>query len=227
MTGRGILGIIPARGGSKGIPRKNMRPLQGQPLIAWTIESALRSAALDALIVSTDDEEIAAVARASGAQVPFMRPARLAQDDTPGVDPVLHAIEQLPQYHAVGMLQPTSPLRSTEDIDACVALARRTGAPAVVSVSEAHTHPYWMYTLTTDERMRPLLDAPFVARRQDLPPVYALNGAVYYAEADWLRRTRSFLSGETAAYVMPPERAVDLDTAIDWRIAEFLLSERT
>ena len=112
------LALIPARGGSKGIPRKNIRLIAGKPLIAWTIEAALRSSLLDAVMVTTDDPEIAEVASRAGAQVPFLRPAALAQDDTPGIAPVLHALDMLPGYDAVLLLQPTSPLRNTADIDA-------------------------------------------------------------------------------------------------------------
>ncbi len=111
----GVLGLIPARGGSKGIPRKNIQPIAGKPLIAWTIEAA-RTAGLANVVVSTEDAEIAEVAREWGAEVPFMRPSELAADDTPGIEPVLHAIELLPDYEGVLLLQPTSPLRSSEDI---------------------------------------------------------------------------------------------------------------
>jgi CMP-N-acetylneuraminic acid synthetase len=217
--------LIPARGGSKGIPRKNVKPIAGKPLIVWTIEAALRSSLLQAVVVSTDDAEIAAVARHAGAQVPFMRPSVLAQDQTPGLDPVLHALRELPQYDAVLLLQPTSPLRDTQDIDACLLLAMHNQAPSVVSVSEPDTHPYWTYQLTEGLGLERLIDAPAVASRQDLPTVMALNGALYFAEAAWLRRNASFIGKGTLAYVMPRERSVDLDTALDWKLAELLLKE--
>lgn len=220
-----VLGLIPARGGSKGIPRKNVKRIAGKPLIAWSIEAALRSRSLDAVVVSTEDAEIAAVAREWGAQVPFLRPAEFAQDDSPGIDPVLHALEQLPEFDAVLLLQPTSPLRTTEDIDACIELAQVQASPSAVSVSEPTKHPYWMYRLDGGQRMQPLIDVPPVSRRQDLPAVYAMNGALYYARADWLRQQRNFVTAQTVAYVMPPERAVDLDTALDWKLAELLLQE--
>lgn len=221
-----ILALIPARGGSKGIPRKNIKPIAGKPLIAWAIEAALCSRVLDAVVVSTEDEEIADVARQWGAQVPFRRPAELAQDDTPGIDPVLHALEQLPDFDAVLLLQPTSPLRTTEDIDACIGLAQGRQAASVVSVSEPGKHPYWMYRLGTDQRLQTLINVPPISRRQDLPPVYAVNGALYYTRADWLRRHHAFVTAETVAYVMPPERSVDTDTLLDWKLAEMLLKER-
>lgn len=220
-----ILAIIPARGGSKGIPRKNIKPIAGKPLIAWTIEAALRSRVLDKVVVSTDDDEIADVARNWGAQVPFMRPAELAQDDTPGIEPVLHALEQLPGYDAVMLLQPTSPLRSTEDIDSSIALAQRLGAPSIVSVTEANMHPNWMYRLDDGQRLHPLVDEPPILRRQDLPTVYALNGAIYYSRIDRLKENRSFSVNGTSAYIMPAIRSIDIDELIDWKFAELLLED--
>lgn len=220
------LGLIPARGGSKGIPRKNIRLMAGKPLIAWTIEAALCSTRLDAVVVSTDDEEIAEVSRAVGAQVPFIRPAELAADDTPGIDPVLHAMGMLPQYDAVLLLQPTSPLRTTEDIDGLLSLAAATGAKSVVSVCEPEDHPFWMYRLGTDRRLERLIETPDIARRQDLPPVFALNGAMYFAHVDCLHRRRGFVGAETLGYPMPVERSVDIDGPLDWRIAELLLGDR-
>ena len=219
------LALIPARGGSKGIPRKNIKLFAGKPLIAWTIEAALSSQFIDAVVVSTEDEEIAGIARQWNAQVPFLRPATLAQDDTPGIAPVLHALEQLPHFEAVLLLQPTSPLRTTDDIDACIRLAQRLDAPSVVSICEPNIHPYWMYRLGRDQRLRRLMDVESISSRQALPPIYVLNGAMYYARTDWLRQSKALVTDETAAYVMPPERSIDLDTPIDWKLAELLLKE--
>lgn len=220
-----ILGLIPARGGSKGIPRKNIRPIAGRPLIAWTIEAARMSERLDRLVVSTDDEEIAAVAREHGAETPFLRPAELARDDTPGVDPVLHALQALPGYDGVLLLQPTSPLRSATDIADCLDLAARLEAACVVSVCAPEKHPHWMYRLDDRQRLRPLLDGPAITRRQDLPPVFAANGALYFARTGWLQQHRTFITPDTAAFVMPPERSVDLDNPLDWKFADMLLKE--
>ncbi len=218
--------LIPARGGSKGIPRKNIKLMAGKPLIAWTIEAALRSSLLRAVVVSTDDPEIADVAKCAGAQVPFMRPAELAQDQTPGIDPVLHALEQLPQFDSVLLLQPTSPLRTTDDIDACLRLALARSASSVVSVSEANTHPYWTYRVSVDQALRQFVEVEPIARRQDLPPAFALNGALYFAEVNWLRSSGSLVGAETLAYVMARERSLDLDTPLDWKLAELLLKEQ-
>jgi CMP-N,N'-diacetyllegionaminic acid synthase len=219
------LGLIPARGGSKGIPRKNIKIIAGRPLIAWTIEAALKSSVLSAVVVSTDDPEIAEVARQAGAQVPFMRPAQLAQDHTPGLDPVLHALDQLPQYDSVLLLQPTSPLRTTDDIDGCLTFAALRKVPSVVSVTKADIHPYWLYRLNSDQTMAGFVATAPIARRQDLPAAFALNGAMYFAEANWLRRNGSLVTTETLAFEMPREHSVDLDTHLDWQLAELLLKD--
>lgn len=217
--------LIPARGGSKGIPRKNIRPIAGKPLIAWTIEAARAARRVDAVVVSTEDAEIAEIARLWGADIPFLRPAKLAADDTPGIDPVLHAIEMLPEHEAVVLLQPTSPLRTAADIDGLLACVARTGAPSAVSVYEPESHPNWMYKMDGEGRLAALLPTPTAARRQDLPPVYSLNGAIYYARTAWLRKWRSFIGSETLGYPMPGDHSVDIDDALDWRLAELLLAD--
>lgn len=219
-----VLAVIPARGGSKGIPRKNVRLLAGKPLIVWTIEAALATPGLDAVIVSTEDVEIAAVARAAGASVPFMRPVELAHDTTPGIDPVLHALAALPGHATVVLLQPTSPLRTPADITACLALAARS--PSVVTVREARDHPFLTYAQAGDGRLRPLVDGDRAARRQEMPEALALNGAVYVAATDWVVAGRSFVRSETIGHVMPAERSVDIDTPFDWAVAEMLLAAR-
>lgn len=220
------LGLIPARGGSKGILRKNVRQIAGKPLIAWTIEAALASPQLDAVLVSTDDDEIAEVARHAGALVPFMRPPHLATDEAPGIAPVLHALREMPEYEAVLLLQPTSPMRTPDDIEGLLTYAAKTNAPSVVSVCEPDSHPRWIYTLESDQTLKPLFDKDATARRQDLPPVFTLNGAMYFAQTRWLQRRRTFIGTETLGYVMPAERSIDIDTPLDWRIAEFLLADR-
>ncbi|MFM2056564.1 MAG: CMP-N-acetylneuraminic acid synthetase [Pseudomonadota bacterium] len=221
-----VLALIPARGGSKGIPRKNIKPIAGKPLLVWTIEAALRSPAIDAVVVSTEDVEIAQLARQAGAQVPFMRPIELAQDATPGIDPVIHAISHLPGYDSILLLQPTSPLRETSDIDACLGFALAQSAMSVVSVCEASSHPAWCYHLASDNRLVRMLDGLDAARRQDLPTALTINGAMYFANVDWLCQRRRFVDTETLAYVMDQDKSVDIDTMLDWRIAEMLLKER-
>lgn len=221
-----LLALIPARGGSKGIPRKNIKPIGGKPLIAWSIEAAQQARVVDRIVVTTEDDEIASIAIGLGADVPFIRPVELARDETPGIDPVLHAIEQLPEHDWVLLLQPTSPLRTSADIDGIVAFCQRHSAPVAVSVCPTPKHPYWMYRLDDQTRLRPLMPvSPSIACRQDLPEAYALNGALYLARCDWLREKRKFISHETIGYFMPAERSVDIDTPLDWQWVEFLMNK--
>ena len=220
-----LLALIPARGGSKGIPRKNIRPFCGKPLLQWSIDVALSSPSVDRLVVSTDDPEIAEVARAGGAEVPFLRPLELATDTTPGIAPVLHALQLLPEVSEVLLLQPTSPLRQVDDVEAIVALHRQAGHDAVVSVVPSSKHPAWMFSLSSGQVLEPLVAHSDVACRQQLSPAYALNGALYLASRTVLERERSFLTPDTMGYVMPPERSVDIDSALDWQWGEFLMQQ--
>ncbi|MFF5996799.1 acylneuraminate cytidylyltransferase family protein [Lysinibacillus sp. KU-BSD001] len=222
MTTR-FLAVIPARGGSKGVPRKNIKLLAEKPLIAWTIEAAKKSKYITTTIVSTDDEEIYAVAKEYGAEVPFMRPAHLAADDTPGVAPILHAIEQCPGYDYVVVLQPTSPLRTTEDIDGAIEKILENELAFCVSVVEATQSPYWMYTFKEHGVMQPLIDTPLVVRRQDLPKAYILNGAIYVAKVEELKKTKNFLTPTTIAYEMPEERSFDIDVERDFFVCEWMM----
>ena len=219
-----VLAIIPARGGSKGIPRKNIKTLAGKPLIAWSIETSLQAQGINRVIVSTEDDEIALVAKKFGAHVPFMRPLSLAQDDTPSFAPVLHAIEQLPGFEWVLLLQPTSPLRSVNDIEGIIKLCSDVGATSAVSITKISKHPFWMYQLDDQKFLQPLFpNRPEINRRQDLPSAYALNGAMYMARTDWLIENNSFIDSETLGYTMPEERSVDLDSSMDWLWAEYLI----
>lgn len=219
-----LLALIPARGGSKGIPRKNIRPFKGRPLIAWTIAAARLAKGIDRIVVSTEDAEIAEIAKSWGADVPFLRPAGLAEDTTPGMDVVFHTLAQLPEHDDILLLQPTSPLRQTEDIESIIALRERLAAPAAVSVSDIGHPPQWLYRIDDRSRLEPLLDMRPVGRRQEGGRAFMLNGALYLARTDWLRTHGSFISSDTVAYVMPPERSVDIDTPLDWHWAEFLMS---
>ncbi len=227
IQGKKVLGIIPARGGSKGVPGKNIRVVAGKPLIAWTIEEAKKSKYLDRLILSSEDAEIIEVAIDLGVDVPFVRPAELAQDDTPGIEPVLHAVREVPDYDYLVLLQPTSPLRTVEDIDQCLETCLALGAPACVSVTAPDKSPYWMYTLSADKRMKPLLTSESYASRQALPAVYALNGAVYVAEIGWFMLKKCFVSEETVAFEMPKEHSVDIDTESDLKFFELIKTRST
>ena len=217
-----ILGIIPARGGSKGVPRKNIRDVGGKPLIAWTIEEARQSRYIHRLVVSSDDDEILAVAKRYGCET-LKRPAELARDDTPAYDVIAHAVQHDRSCTHIVLLQPTSPLRTREDIDRCIETCLERNAPACVSVCEAEKPPCWMYTMDGDGRLTPLigLEAAQYTRRQLAPKVYALNGAVYVARADWYLQTKTFVTEETASYIMPQERSVDIDTPFQLEFADY------
>ncbi|MGE5380679.1 MAG: cytidylyltransferase domain-containing protein [Methylocystaceae bacterium] len=219
-----ILAIIPARGGSKGIPRKNIYNLAGKPLIAWTIEAAMASQFIDRLILSSDDEEIIAVAQSYGCEVPFKRPGELARDETPGIAPVLHAINNIGQpYGYIVLLQPTSPLRTAEDIDSCIKKCIDSSADSCVSMTRVEDNPYLMYLLNEDEVITPVADSARHQRRQDTPPIFKLNGAVYVASSLFLQQEISFVGTRTVALVMPNERSVDIDSFDDLLLAEKIL----
>lgn len=226
-----ILGVIPARGGSKAVPRKNVREVAGRPLLAWTVDVAQAAESVDRVVVSTDDEAIAQVARDEGAAVPFLRPAKLARDDTPMVPTIEHAWQRYreetgfdPEY--VACLQPTSPLRSPDDVDEAVGIARENDADAVVSVSPADPHPYWAKELDDEGHLRDFLDLDReYTRRQELPEAYALNGSIYLAKPSILQEG-SWYAGETYGQVIPPERALDVDSEWELHVADLVVSER-
>lgn len=221
IEGKSVLAIIPARGGSKRVPSKNIRDVAGKPLITWTIEEAKKSVYIDRLILSSDDRQIIDVARQWGCEVPFVRPKELAEDDTPGIDPVLHALSILPGYEYVVLLQVTSPLRTVADIDSCIEKCIQFKANSCVSVSEVDKSPLWMYTLEVHGFMSPFVDKSFEGK--DMKKIYILNGAVYVAEVRWLKEYRKFVDEGTVAYVMPNERSLDIDTEFDLKILQYFL----
>jgi N-acylneuraminate cytidylyltransferase/CMP-N,N'-diacetyllegionaminic acid synthase len=225
-----IVAVIPARGGSKALPGKNVRPLGGRPLITWTIDAARGCPAVDRIVVSTDDEVIAAAARAAGASVPFLRPAELATDTARSIDVVLHALDRLAAdgepFDVVVLLQPTSPLRTAADVGAALDLLFGRKAQAVVSVCETEHHPWWSNTLPPDGSLAWFLRPEVLnANRQQLPVFYRLNGAVYAGRCDYVRAQGGFFGPDTLAYKMPRERSVDIDTLLDFKLAELLLQE--
>ena len=227
-----ILGVVTARGGSKGLPGKNLRLLGGRPLVAHTIDAALASKAFHRVILSTDDEAIAAAGRSRGCEVPFMRPAELARDETPHLPVLQHAIEWLRANEgyspdAVMILQPTSPLRRARDIVESIALLQKSGADSVVSVSEVPAHYNPMRTLRIDEHgLATLLVSgePVrrrINRRQDMPAAWTMNGAIYLFRTPVLTAEEPSLYGDrTAAYVMPEEFGISIDSIDDWNQAE-------
>lgn len=223
IKGKSVLAVIPARGGSKGVPRKNIRELAGKPLIAWTIEEAKKSKYIDRLILSSEDEEIIDVAKKWGCEVPFVRPKELAQDETPGIEPVLHAVNMLTGYDYVVLLQPTSPLRNSEDIDGSIEMCLYKQALSCVSVTEVDKNPYWMYFLNAKNHMEPVINnSRNYKNRQEIPRIYALNGSVYISNIEQLIAVKSFVESKTIAYPMPKIRSVDIDDEVDFQVAEYL-----
>lgn len=226
-----VVGLITARGGSKGVPRKNVRIVGGKPLIAWTIEAALASSRLDRVVVSTDDSEILRVAGQYGAETPFLRPESLASDQAGHAGVVIHAINWLltqgdePRY--IMTLQPTSPFRSATDIDAAIDLACSRDAKAVMSVKPATEHPMWAKLINQNGEVRPFIrDDLNSAQRQSLPDCYTINGAIYLNRCSDLEREKVMVPPGTLAYVMSAESSVDIDTPWDFRIADLLMRER-
>lgn len=222
-----ILAFIPARGGSKGLPGKNIRMLSGKPLIAWTIAQAKSSKYVDKTIVSTDDKKIADISRAFGAQVPFLRPKALATDNAKVIDALLHTLQWLKDNHEwydmLVLLQPTSPLRRTEDIDKSIELLFSKNAKAIISVSEVEHHPLWVNSLPENGCMKNFIKKQYThTNRQDLAVFYKINGAVYAAFSDYLVKQKSFFGSKSFAYVMPKENSIDIDTNIDFKFAAFL-----
>lgn len=234
MTAGDAIAVITARGGSKGIPGKNLKPMCGRPMIAWTIEAAQRAEGLSRILISTDDAEIARVCADLGAEVPFLRPARLATDTASHLEVFDHLMDWLEETQSVPehlvLLQPTSPLRTAQDISGGLEVARSRGADAVIGVSEigVHTaHPWLAKKIDTNGVLTPFMEAPTKdLRRQNLPHAYAINGALYINRFASIRRDRSFVPPGAIAYPMPLERSVDVDTPLDFFIAEQLLNQR-
>ena len=232
-----VLGIITARGGSKGIPGKNLKPLGGRPLLDYTIDAA-NDTPLDRLILSTEDPKIADVARRLGCEVPFMRPAELARDETPHLPVIVHAVQWLRDHEqyvpdVVVILQPTSPLRSSADIAAALRMLELSGADSVVSVNAvaAHAHPMRMLKVGADGLATLFVTGQPVRnrinRRQDLPEAFVMNGAVYACRTDVLFAADPSLYGDrVVAYPMPPERSISIDTLEDWEEAERALERQ-
>jgi CMP-N,N'-diacetyllegionaminic acid synthase len=227
-----VLGLIPARGGSKGLPGKNIRSLCGKPLIAWTISAAKAASCIDRVVVSTDDAAIAEVARRAGAEVPFRRPSELATDTASSIDVIIHAVDALAQggqaFDIVVLLEPTSPLRAASDIDEAVERLMQTGAGAVVSVCRAvNVHPAFMFHRDTDGRLRPFLDRqPTGLRRQDIDPVFFLDGTLYVSRVDVLRNKRSFYHDDTVAFEVPKWKSLEIDDVDDFIMVEALMANR-
>ena len=233
MTTQIMAGIF-ARGGSKGVPRKNIRMLNGKPLIAYAIEAARASHLINRVVVSTDDEEIARVAEECGAEVPFLRPAELARDDAPEWKAWQHAI------HAMTVQEPelrlscfvsvpaTSPLRAVEDLDACIRLLMSSAADLVITVTPAGRSPFFNMVILDGDGYAQLVLPPErgISRRQDAPPVYDITTVAYAARPEFVLRASSWREGRVKAVIVPRERALDIDTELDFQFAEFMMQRR-
>ena len=215
-----LLLLIPARGGSKSIPKKNLVDLGGQPLISHAIEAALACHLPMTVAVSSDDPEILAVAKSWGVTTLIDRPSYLATDEATSVDVALHAHQELGSIHDyIALLQPTAPFVQAIDIDGCIELALRNNAPSAVTITNASVNPHWCFSMTNEGRLKSFLPGPRIIRRQDAPPAYCLNGAVFVSTADFLRTHKDFVGPGTLGYEMPIERSVDIDEPHDLEYA--------
>lgn len=225
------LAVIPARGGSARIPRKNICRFLGRPLIAYTIAAAQESGVFARVIVSTDDPEVAEVSRRLGAEVPFMRPAALADNHTASSPVSADALERVDPggelYSYVAQLLPTCPLRNASDVQASFQQLLATGAPAQISITSfGWLYPWWALERDSQLRLVPIFPEATQKRSQDLPPLFGPVGAIWWAKAESLRQTRNFYMPDHTGWEIPWERAVDIDTEDDWRMAELLMQRQ-
>ena len=229
-----ILAVIPARGGSKGVPRKNIRPVCGKPLMAYTIETALAARHLfHRVIVSTEDEEIGSIARQYGAEVPFFRPIELATDQAPTLLVLQHAVGFVEEKDHITMdwvllLQPTEPFRTVEDIEAALELGWQGGCDSVISVTQVFAvHPILMRRIENGRLLPYCVEEKEGTRRQDYqPPAYMRNGAIYLTRRDVLMERNSIWGDVIRPYIMPPERSVSVDSELDLKLVDLLIRER-
>jgi N-acylneuraminate cytidylyltransferase/CMP-N,N'-diacetyllegionaminic acid synthase len=225
-----MLAIIPARGGSKGVPGKNIKNLVDKPLICYTIKAAKESKFIDRVIISTDDEEIAEVAKKYGAEVPFMRPNELATDTAKAIDTYLYTINRLNEnstnlIEEFIVLQPTSPLRSAIDIDTAIEIFKKNKADSVISVVEAEHPPYWYKKITNEGILKDYFISNNSLNRQEYDRTYLPNGAIFVFRYNILKETLNYYTDKTYPYVMPRDRSVDIDNFLDFKMAEFLISQ--
>jgi N-acylneuraminate cytidylyltransferase/CMP-N,N'-diacetyllegionaminic acid synthase len=222
-----VLAIIPARGGSKGLPGKNIKILGGKPLIAWSIEAALNSAEIDRTIVTTDAEDIAQVAIEFGADVPFLRPEELAADDTSSADVVLHVLNTLEEeYDIIVLLQPTSPFRTSQHIQQAFAQCKEHNNYTLISACESDKSPDWLFW-NEGNKLEPILGENSKAtRRQDVRKAYVLNGAIYVVEVNRFKQHLKFLHDNSLPFVMDKQSSVDIDDVMDFKFAELVLNEK-
>ena len=219
------IALIPARGGSKGLPRKNIKLFNSKPLIYWSIKTALNSNYIDRVIVSTDDEEIAEVAKLHSAEVPFLRPKRFAEDDSPSIDPVIHALENIPNIEDLLLLQPTSPIREPHHIEEIFKLRSKFNSDSAVSISLSKKPIDLFFKLSDQKNIIPFSNKIRSLPRQYYDDTYTLNGSLYLSSKESLFSNKSFLTPKTIGYLMPEEYSIDIDTQLDWDLAEFIMSK--
>jgi len=226
-----ILAIIPARGGSKGIPHKNIMKINNKPLIAYSIEAAKESKFIDYILVSTDNIEIKNVSLNYGAKVPFLRPEEISNDTAKSIDVVLHAVEYLKnqgeEFHYVVLLQPTSPLRSFEDVDNAIEKLMGKEAESLVSMCEAAENPVLMRVIEDDKLKAFVEFKGDNLRRQDLPKFYIFNGAIYINSIEMLLKEKIFVNEATIPYVMDSKKSIDIDNMLDAKLTELILREKS
>ncbi|MCK5285533.1 MAG: acylneuraminate cytidylyltransferase family protein [Alphaproteobacteria bacterium] len=226
-----VVAIITARGGSVGLPRKNIKELAGKPLIAYSIEAGVKCPLIDAVVVTTDDDEIAVVSRTFGAEI-IDRPADLATDTASSYDTIKHALEALAVqgkiYSHFVLLQPTSPLRTAIHLEECLSKFFKSNANSAISVCKAEHHPYKAF-IVEQKHLKPLFGEEYLAApRQTLPPIYCQNGALYVMGCnDFLNKTDNFYLPPVMPYVMGIEESLDIDTEQDLALAEFLIKNKT
>ena len=215
-----ILGVIVARGGSKGVPNKNIRSLNGRPLIYWTIKEALLSKYISRTVLSSDSDEIIHLAKSLGCEVPFKRNSDLALDNTASIDVVLDAIDRCPGYDWVILLQPTSPFRKAYHIDAAIEKTAQYQAKSCASVVTVKENPHWMFKIDNELKLKKIIDDEVYSRRQDLPKIFKLNGAIYLSEVSRLRKNKTFVDNNTLSYEMGENDSIDIDDEYDFQHCE-------
>lgn len=228
INGKSVLAIIPARGGSKGLPKKNILPLGDYPLIAWSIQAANKSNYIDRSIISTDDKNIAHISKKYGGEVPFFRPSELSSDTASSEGVILYTIQTIKEnYDIIILLQPTSPLRTSVDIDTALELMEKKNANALVSMVPLRHPIEWTSKLTSDLHIPELINySSKKTRRQDFEQRFELNGAIYISTSEAFIKKETFITDETIAYIMPTERSIDIDNKFDYELANFLVKNR-
>tara|TARA_Y100000991_G_C21856042_1_gene298825 strand:- start:42 stop:755 length:714 start_codon:yes stop_codon:yes gene_type:complete len=218
------IALIPARGGSKGIPRKNIKQFCSKPLIYWSIKVALESEFIDRVIVSTEDDEIAKIAKSFSAEVPFIRPTELSNDKSPGIDPVIHALQKLPEVNDLLLLQPTSPIRQKKDIEGIFHKRSMHHSDSAVSVTESSKSLNLFFRINPENKLIPVGKTFNIKPRQSYSKEYIINGSMYLSTRKSILENNSLITSKTIAYKMSNKYSIDIDSPFDWEIAEYIMS---